>query len=93
MEVALVREALAEQPRTDDRAVAFDERSVRAAGERHLRDAGDRKRIEDAGENRQDEEDEERRDELAAHHVTPSPVTTTSMSLIPMNGSTIPPSP
>ena len=82
------------QPRADDHAVALDERPVRAVRERDLRDAGDRERIEDAGEHGQHEEDEERGERAGdASADTPSPLTTTSISLIPTNGTTIPPSP
>ena len=96
MEPPCAGKRLADQAGPDDDAVALDERAVRAAREHHLRDSGDRERVRDPGEQREHEERDERREELAAddrHQTIPSPVTARSISLIPTNGATIPPSP
>ena len=69
------------------------ERAVRPAREGDLRDAGDGERIDEPGQKREDEEDDERGSELASHQTIPSPPTTRSISLMPTNGTTSPPSP
>ena len=93
VEVAVVGEVLADEARADDDVVALEQRPVCAARECHLCDPGHDERVDDSGEHRQRQEGEQRGDELAPDHDIPSPLTTTSISLIPMNGTTMPPSP
>ena len=61
-------------------------------GKHDLRDAGDGGRVGDAPVSSQGEEGDEGWYELPSHAI-PSPPTTRSMSLIPMNGMRMPPSP
>ncbi len=93
MEVLRPLEDLADQRRPDDRAVPLHERAVGPVRERDLRHAGHDQRIDDAHEHGEDEERDDRGNELAAHQRIPSCVMTMSISLIPMNGAMMPPSP
>ncbi len=93
MEVLRPGEALADQLRPDDRAVALDERAVGPSGEGDLRDAGDHERVDEPDENGEHEEGDEGGKELAPHQTIPSCAMTRSISLIPMNGATMPPTP
>ena len=58
-----------------------------------LRDPVTTSGIREPEEHREDDHHHDRGQELASHHFTPRAVTITSMSLIPMNGAMIPPSP
>ena len=93
MEVPRRREALTDQARADDDAVALDERAVRLVREAELRDAGDRERVDDPEDDREGNEGEQRGEELAPHQTSPDAPTTRSISLIPMNGAITPPAP
>ena len=93
MEVARACEDLADQPRADGLAVSLDEPAVRTVGEGDLRDACDDQRVDESGQHGEREKGEQRGEELAAHQTIPEPVPMTrSISLIPMNGMTMPPS-
>ena len=93
MEVRRSSEALADQARADDDAVALDERAVGLVREADLRDARDRERVEDPEDDRERDEGEQRREQLAPHQTSPVAPTTRSISLIPMNGAITPPAP
>ena len=93
MEVLRPLEDLTDELRPDDRAVALDERPVGPPWEGDLRDAGHDQRIDEPDEHGEDEKRDERGNELAAHQRIPSWVMTMSITLIPMNGATMPPSP
>ena len=93
MEVLRRGEALTDQARADDDAVALDERAVRPGREPELRDAGDRERVDDPEEDGEGHEGEEGGEELAPHQTSPVAPTTRSISLIPMKGAITPPTP
>ena len=93
MEPARARECLTQERGADDDALAANQRPARPVAERELRGRRHGERVEHADEQREAEEDDHRRSELAAHHDIPIPVRTTSMSLIPTNGATSPPTP
>ena len=83
---------------------SLDQLTVGLVGKRHLRDAGDRQRIDDAEDHRGDDRHQHGGDEIASdvhdvsdarlrHYASPSAVITTSMALMPMNGTMTPPTP
>ena len=74
----------------------FDQRAVGLVVEGHLGDAGDDERVDDPAQDREGEHAEHGRGELAdesTHHFTPRALMMMSMSLMPMNGAMIPPTP
>ena len=93
MEVLGGAEGLADERGADHLAVALDERAVGLVGEQGLGHAGHGQRVEEAAEHGEHEHHAEGGDELSSHHFTPRAEMTTSMTLMPMNGVMIPPTP
>src|SRR5262249_60595236 len=96
VEVLRVRELLAEQRAADDLPVHLDERAVGLVVEGDLGHTGHDERVGQAADHREDDDPEDRRPELTGegtHHFTPRALMTTSMSLMPMKGTMIPPMP
>ena len=96
MEVLGIGELLADQAAAHDLPVDLDERAVGLVVEGHLGDAGDDERVDEPAQDGEHEHAEHGRGELAdeaTHHFTPRALMTMSMSLMPMNGAMIPPTP
>src|SRR3954451_21079178 len=93
LEVGLAGEGLAQQRRTDDRAVLLHERAVRLVVEGDLADREHGQGIAQTEDDGQHDQHPEGGKELPTHHLTPSALMTMSMALIPMNGAIRPPRP
>ena len=85
--------ALPDERRPDHLAVPLDERAVGLVREQGLGHAGHGQRVEEAAEHGEHEHHAQGGDQLSSHHFTPRAEMTTSMSLMPMNGVMIPPTP
>ena len=97
VEVGRAGEVLADQRRADDGAVADQQAAAGLVGEEQAGEAGDGQRIGEAGEHGQAEEHDQGGAELGQHgwfpQARPTAVTARSISLMPTNGTTIPPRP
>ncbi len=102
MEIAVRSEPLADERRTDDAVTVADQAPVRLRGKQQLAETGERERIGDAEQGGEEQRQDERRTQCGGEILTncekflqarPRPVTARSMSLMPTNGATSPPSP
>ena len=93
MEVLGGAEALADEGGAHHLTVALDERAVGLVGEQGLGHAGHGQGVEEPADHREHGDHAEGGDQLSSHHFTPRAEMTTSMTLMPMNGVTIPPTP
>ena len=92
-EVLVARERLTEERRTHDLTVDLDLGAGGLVVEQPQRDPGQHDRIGEPTDHGEDEEDPQSGYELASHYLTPKAVMMMSMSLMPMNGAMIPPTP
>ena len=97
VEIARAGEALADQAGADDTVANGDKTAIGLPRKNDLGDAGDGQRVCEAEQQREQNEQRQRGAELADHSVNPQarwrPETAISMSLMPMNGATSPPTP
>ncbi len=97
MEVAVGREALGDQAGADHHSVLLHQAAPGLVREDHSGDAGDGEGVGEAREQGQADDDDEGGAELVEHGSMPqtrwSAVTARSMTLMPMKGRTMPPSP
>src|SRR5262249_3809146 len=95
MEVLRARELLADQRAADDLATHCDERAVRPPRKEQLCHAGHDAGIDHAREHDQHERDDDRRAQLVLEHAhrSLSATSSRSMTLIPMKGMRMPPTP
>ena len=97
MEICLAREGLADELGADDDAVLDDQAAFRLMGKEGSRDARHAERIGKTEKQREEQDEDDGRTDFFQHgffpQTRPSAVMTTSMSLMPTNGTMMPPAP
>ena len=97
MEILVVGEVLADQLGADHLPVLLDQAAVGLMRKDELRDPGHAERIDEAGDDGHDDDHHDGGADLAQHRsdpqARPMAVTARSISLMPMNGTMIPPTP
>src|SRR6516165_3825252 len=97
MKVARVREVLTDKLGADDLAVFLDQAPIRLTGEEKLREPGHAQGIGQACDDRHQDDHDDSGSDLSQHYCSPqarpAADTAISISLMPMNGTMIPPTP
>src|ERR1700731_5391410 len=97
MEIFWRRKCLSDQFRADHFAVAFDQAAVGLVRKEQLGQSGHTERVDETGQDRHEDDHQDGGTDLADHggflQARPTAVTKRSMSLMPTNGTAMPPSP
>ena len=98
MEILVVGEVLPNQAGADHRAVIpLEQAAVGPVGEQQLREPGHAERVDEAGDGRHDNDHHDGGTDLSEHGADPQArpiaVTARSISLMPINGAMMPPTP
>src|SRR6185295_14736006 len=97
MEVFLAGEVLPDQRRANNLAILLDQAAVRLIRKHGLGDAGDSQWVDQTGDHRHDDDHHDRGADVfhgcGLLQARPTLVTSRSMSLMPTNGTMMPPTP
>ena len=97
MKIFVVGEILADQLGADHLAVLLDQAAIGLMRKDELRNAGHAERVDEAGDDGHHDDHHDGRADLAEHmgdpQARPMAVTARSMSLMPTNGTMMPPTP